>query len=54
MTTRIFEEAWRRIDRYPWRDYSFQVWLMRIVRDELGGAPRPAPEPDGDPLDGIR
>ena len=42
MTARIFDQAWERIDRYPWRDFSFHVWLLRIARehvDALGGRP---------------
>jgi DNA-directed RNA polymerase specialized sigma24 family protein len=35
MTVRIFDQAWERIDRYPWRDFSFHVWLLRIAREHV-------------------
>jgi DNA-directed RNA polymerase specialized sigma24 family protein len=46
LTAKVFDLAWKRIDRYPWRDFSFQVWLMRIARDEVsdGGPEAPATE----------
>ncbi|MBM2810853.1 MAG: hypothetical protein HW416_1612 [Chloroflexi bacterium] len=35
VTRRIFNLAWQRIDRYPWRDFSFHVWVLRIARETL-------------------
>jgi DNA-directed RNA polymerase specialized sigma24 family protein len=51
-TRRIFQLAWKRIDRYPWRDYSFHVWLQRIAREELeGGMPANAETEESDDED---
>lgn len=38
ITEHVFERAWEHIDRYPWRDFSFHVWILRIARDEIDGA----------------
>jgi DNA-directed RNA polymerase specialized sigma24 family protein len=42
ITERTFTRAWEIIDRYPWRDFSFHVWILRIAREEIderqGGA----------------
>ena len=31
----VFDTAWESIDRYPWRDFSFHVWLLRIAKAKL-------------------
>jgi len=55
LTAKVFDLAWKRIDRYPWRDFSFQVWLMRIARDELGGsASEDELSPEAESLDPLR
>jgi hypothetical protein len=41
----VFQFALRRIDRYPWRDFSFHVWVLRIARETLGEGDQ-AEEPD--------
>ncbi len=38
ITEHVFERAWEHIDRYPWRDFSFHVWILRIARDEIDEA----------------
>lgn len=35
ITDDIFKAAWEKCDRYPWRDFSFHVWLLRLARKEL-------------------
>ena len=35
VTAAIFETAWEKCDRYPWRDFTFHVWLLRLARAEL-------------------
>jgi len=35
ITRQIFATAWEKIDRYPWRDFSFHVWILRLARREL-------------------
>ena len=35
ITEHVFERAWENIERYPWRDFSFHVWILRIARDEI-------------------
>lgn len=40
MTEKVFEQAWEVIDRYPWRDFSFHVWLLRIARETIDRAER--------------
>jgi DNA-directed RNA polymerase specialized sigma24 family protein len=43
LTERTFKKAWEVIDRYPWRDFSFHVWILRIARDQIDerqGKPR--------------
>ena len=37
LTTEVFVAAWDAIDRYPWRDFSFHVWLLRIAKARLEG-----------------
>jgi len=36
---RVFDHAWKTIEHYPWRDFSFHVWILRIAREELGEEP---------------
>lgn len=35
VTKEIFKTAWEKCDRYPWRDFTFHVWLLRLARKEL-------------------
>ena len=35
VTNVIFETAWEKCDRYPWRDFTFHVWLLKLARTEL-------------------
>jgi len=32
---KIFEAAWEKCDRYPYRDFTFHVWLLRLTDREL-------------------
>jgi len=41
LTERTFTRAWDVIDRYPWRDFSFHVWILRIARDEVDNSRGP-------------
>ena len=27
--------AWEKCDRYPYRDFTFHVWLLKLARKEL-------------------
>jgi len=38
ITEHVFQRAWEHIDRYPWRDFSFHVWILRIAKDEIDEA----------------
>jgi hypothetical protein len=31
----VFRTAWEKCDRYPWRDFTFHVWLLRLTDREL-------------------
>src|SRR5688500_7620412 len=35
ITNAIFETAWEKCDRYPYRDFTFHVWLLRLTDREL-------------------
>ena len=35
MTSQTFKTAWEKCDRYPWRDFTFHVWILRLARGEL-------------------
>lgn len=35
ITSAIFRTAWEKADRYPWRDFTFHVWLLRLTDREL-------------------
>src|SRR5437868_4601144 len=35
VTNTIFELAWEKCDRYPYRDFTFHVWLLKLARKEL-------------------
>lgn len=35
ITADVFRTAWDKCDRYPWRDFSFHVWLIRLTNREL-------------------
>lgn len=37
LTSEVFVAAWDTIERYPWRDFSFHVWLIRIAKAKLEG-----------------
>ncbi len=41
LTERTFSRAWEMIDRYPWRDFSFHVWILRIARTEVDASRGP-------------
>ena len=41
LTERTFKRAWDIIDRYPWRDFSFHVWILRIARAEVDASRGP-------------
>ena len=45
----VFSSAWDNIDKYPWRDFSFHVWIMRIAKGKLEAAGFVEP-PHEDPL----
>lgn len=35
ITNAIFKTAWEKCDRYPYRDFTFHVWLLRLTDREL-------------------
>ena len=35
ITRAIFRTAWEKCDRYPWRDFTFHVWLICLTDREL-------------------
>jgi RNA polymerase sigma-70 factor (ECF subfamily) len=35
LTSDVFTTAWDSIERYPWRDFSFHVWILRIAKAKL-------------------
>jgi DNA-directed RNA polymerase specialized sigma24 family protein len=50
ITERVFQHAWENIENYPWRDFSFHVWILRIARERLNeetGAEPPFPSGRG-------